>query len=81
MNLFCHAFILQRSTAASARGDKADVDFAANNFTEDTDLKEKKPTQSSTNLVFGYLNLFSDGVVRVPYYLFSSFFLIKFLQL
>lgn len=76
MNLVCHAFILQRSTGAGAREDKADVDFA-NNFTEDTHLKEKEPSQSSTNLVFGYLNLFSDGVVCVPYYLFSSFFLIN----
>lgn len=77
LNLVCLAFILQRSTAAGAREDKADVDFA-NDFTEDTHLKEKEPTESSTNLVFGYLNLFSDGVVCVPYSLFSSFFLINF---
>ncbi|XP_059445491.1 IAA-alanine resistance protein 1 [Corylus avellana] len=57
-----HEHLRKRSSVAGAREDKADVDFAANNFTEDTDLKEKEPTQSSTNLVFGYLNLFSDGV-------------------
>lgn len=38
----------------------------ANGFTGDTYLKEKEPAQSPKNLVFGYLNLFSDGVVCVP---------------
>ncbi|XP_062172336.1 IAA-alanine resistance protein 1 isoform X2 [Alnus glutinosa] len=60
-NDLTHHELRKRSTGAGAREDKADVDFA-NNFTEDTHLKEKEPSQSSTNLVFGYLNLFSDGV-------------------
>lgn len=45
----------KRSTVTGATEDTADVD-AANNITTE------EPSQSSTNLVFGYLNLFSDGV-------------------
>lgn len=73
--LICHAFVLQRSNTAGAREDKADVD-TANSFTSVTHLEDKENAQSSSNLVFGYLNLFSDGVVCVAYYF---FFLSKFI--
>ncbi|XP_050275654.1 IAA-alanine resistance protein 1 isoform X1 [Quercus robur] len=60
---------LRKRTAAGARKDEADVD-TANGSADDThsmekdDIhsKEKEPAQSPSNLVFGYLNLFSDGV-------------------
>lgn len=72
LNFVCHAFFLQR-TAVGARKDEADVDTANGSADDthsmekdDTHSKEKEPAQSPTNLVFGYLNLFSDGVVCVP---------------
>ncbi|KAF8389662.1 hypothetical protein HHK36_024181 [Tetracentron sinense] len=53
----------KRSTITGSRDDdKSDVD-AANGSTKDVALlSEKGPAPSPSNLVFGYLNLFSDGV-------------------
>ncbi|KAF5449930.1 hypothetical protein F2P56_030326 [Juglans regia] len=56
-----HKLLKKRSTGGGAREDKAIVD-TTNSFTDNSYLKEKDPDRSSTNLVFGYLNLFSDGV-------------------
>ncbi|KAF3966264.1 hypothetical protein CMV_009617 [Castanea mollissima] len=60
---------LRKRTAAGARKDEVDVDTANGSADDthskekdDTHSKEKEPAQSPTNLVFGYLNLFSDGV-------------------
>ncbi|KAJ0038742.1 hypothetical protein Pint_22509 [Pistacia integerrima] len=51
----------RRKTSSSARDDKSDVD-AMDGLSDDTKSLEKKEPARSSNLVFGYLNLFSDGV-------------------
>ncbi|XP_031260197.1 IAA-alanine resistance protein 1 isoform X1 [Pistacia vera] len=55
------ACIVQRKTSSSARDDKSDVD-AMDGLSDDPKSLEKKEPARSSNLVFGYLNLFSDGV-------------------
>lgn len=79
LNVVCHSFILQRSTGGAAGEDKPIVD-TTDSFTNNSYFKEKELGRSSTNLVFGYLNLFSDGVVRVCliiiFYFFMNLFLI-----
>lgn len=58
--MFLSCFPLQRNSAAE---DKADVS-APNGSTGNIQSTEKEHAKSSSsNLVFGYLNLFSDGVV------------------
>ncbi|KAH9794345.1 IAA-alanine resistance protein 1 [Citrus sinensis] len=47
----------------SVDGDyKSDVDAADGSSSDVKSSKKKEPVQSASNLVFGYLNLFSDGV-------------------
>lgn len=52
---------MQRKTSSNAGDDKADVD-AMDGLSDD--LKSLEQNRSS-NLVFGYLNLFSDGVLSM----------------
>lgn len=50
----------------SVDGDyKSDVDAADGSSSDVKSSKKKEPVQSASNLVFGYLNLFSDGVVSM----------------
>lgn len=51
----------KRNNATGDRDNKQDVD-AANDSSHDAKSLDGEPTQSPKNLVFGYLNLFSDGV-------------------
>lgn len=51
----------KRNTTTGVKEDKKDLD-AANGSTDIANVFEKEPTRSPSNLVFGYLNLFSDGV-------------------
>ncbi|XP_044480587.1 IAA-alanine resistance protein 1-like isoform X2 [Mangifera indica] len=51
----------RRKTSSSAGDDKSDVDAIDSLSNDPKSLEKKEPAQSS-NLVFGYLNLFSDGV-------------------
>ncbi|RVW34599.1 IAA-alanine resistance protein 1 [Vitis vinifera] len=56
------SLLRKRNSISGLREDKSDSD-AGNGSTNDIkSLKEKEPAQSPSNLVFGYLNLFSDGV-------------------
>ncbi|KAJ7954478.1 IAA-alanine resistance protein 1 [Quillaja saponaria] len=58
-----HGSIIRKRTSSSAvkddNGDEHAVDGSTNNIES---LNDKEYVQSPTNLVFGYLNLFSDGV-------------------
>lgn len=67
LNLGLHFVILQRRTTADKMDDKQDVDAAKLSNADLKELNEKEDAQSSTSLVFGYLNLFSDGVVCVSF--------------
>ncbi|PRQ40217.1 putative zinc/iron permease [Rosa chinensis] len=51
----------KRNTATGDRDNKQDV-HAAEDSSHDTKSLDVEPTRSPNNLVFGYLNLFSDGV-------------------
>lgn len=56
------SLLRKRNSISGLREDKSDS-VAGNGSTNDIkSLKEKEPAQSPSNLVFGYLNLFSDGV-------------------
>lgn len=51
----------KRNGKSASRDDKEDV-LAANGPTPDVNSSQEFPAQTPSNLVFGYLNLFSDGV-------------------
>lgn len=62
-NLAQHDTLLRRRKTTSVDGDhKSDVDAADGSSSDIKSSKKKEPVQSASNLVFGYLNLFSDGV-------------------
>lgn len=62
-NLAQHETLLRRRKMTSVDGDyKSDVDAADGSSSDVKSSKKKEPVQSASNLVFGYLNLFSDGV-------------------
>ncbi|KAK9226497.1 hypothetical protein WN943_011545 [Citrus x changshan-huyou] len=62
-NLAQHETLLQRRKTTSVDGDyKSDVDAADGSSSDVKSSEKKEPVQSASNLVFGYLNLFSDGV-------------------
>lgn len=67
---YWHISILQRNITT---GDKQDV-AAADDSNRDAKSSDGEPTRSPSNLVFGYLNLFSDGVVCFSSYLQSSLY-------
>ncbi|XP_068660058.1 IAA-alanine resistance protein 1 [Aristolochia californica] len=52
----------KRSASGVTDADKSDPDILNSSTTEETVLAGNGPAQSQSNLVFGYLNLFSDGV-------------------
>lgn len=56
---------MQRKTTSVDGDDKSDVDAADGSSSDVKSSKKKEPVQSASNLVFGYLNLFSDGVVSM----------------
>lgn len=59
-----HGCVLQRR--ATIDGEDAKQDVGAAKFSSaDIKTSEEEDAQSPSNLVFGYLNLFSDGVVRI----------------
>ncbi|KAL5830066.1 hypothetical protein ACOSQ3_019534 [Xanthoceras sorbifolium] len=58
--------IRKRKTSSAGGVDKLNVDAVGGSSSDLKSLKKKDPAQSS-NLVFGYLNLFSDGVVTQFY--------------
>lgn len=62
---------MQRHGKSASRDDKEDV-VAANGPTPDVNSSQEFPAQTPSNLVFGYLNLFSDGVVCFSPYFNSS---------
>ncbi|KGN50777.1 IAA-alanine resistance protein 1 [Cucumis sativus] len=51
----------KRNANSSSRDDKEDL-VAANGPTADVNSSQEFPAKTPSNLVFGYLNLFSDGV-------------------
>lgn len=57
---------LQRNKSDSAGEHSPSLDTA--NGPSNMSVAEKGSSKSSSSLVFGYLNLFSDGVVGVPSY-------------
>lgn len=62
-NLAQHETLLRRRKTTSVDGDyKSDVDAADGSSSDVKSSEKKEPVQSASNLVFGYLNLFSDGV-------------------
>lgn len=60
----------QRNTTAAAGADDkpSEVDGADVTPSNDKGNSETESVQSPSNLVFGYLNLFSDGVVSLHLY-------------
>ncbi|CAI0409725.1 unnamed protein product [Linum tenue] len=57
--------VQRRKGKAGSKGEKSDK-ATSNKSTTSTKLSQgKEPAKSSSNLVFGYLNLFSDGVVNI----------------
>lgn len=58
-----YILVLQRIGSNATKGDNLDASAvnSSRDNTESSNLRE--PVRSSTSLVFGYLNLFSDGVV------------------
>lgn len=62
---------MQRNGKSASRDDKEDL-VAANGLTADVNSSQEFPAKTPSNLVFGYLNLFSDGVVSFSHYLNSS---------
>ena len=62
---------MQRNANSSSRDDKEDL-VAANGPTADVNSSQEFPAKTPSNLVFGYLNLFSDGVVCFSHYFNSS---------
>lgn len=71
---------MQRKTSTGAGDDKSDVD-AADGYNKVKSLDKEEPAQSPSNLVFGYLNLFSDGVVCVSYYVYLSFHILNYFMI
>lgn len=77
----CYAFlgfaaIVQRKTIAGAKDDKSDVNTSDGSVSDILSLQKEKHAHSASSLVFGYLNLFSDGVVSIqslPFVLYLSF--------
>ena len=69
--------MLQRRTTIDGEDDKQDVD-GGKYPSADIKTSIEEDAQSPSNLVFGYLNLFSDGVVCV-HFKFFFFFLKKIL--
>lgn len=53
---------MQRNGKSASGEEKQDLD-AANGSTADVKTSQECPAHTPSNLVFGYLNLFSDGVV------------------
>lgn len=53
---------LQRKTSA---GDAADKSDSGAEITSDGKLEKPEQVETPSSLVFGYLNLFSDGVVSM----------------
>ncbi|CAK9170481.1 unnamed protein product [Ilex paraguariensis] len=56
------AVLRKRNTTSSASEDRSDLDSANGSTSNINSVLLVEPHQSPTNLVFGYLNLFSDGV-------------------
>uniref|UniRef100_A0A6M2ESU6 IAA-alanine resistance protein 1 n=1 Tax=Populus davidiana TaxID=266767 RepID=A0A6M2ESU6_9ROSI len=56
------SLLRKRKTAQEGKDDKSDIDAADGSANNIRSLNEKEHTQSPSNLVFGYLNLISDGV-------------------
>lgn len=56
------SLLRKRKTVQEGKDDKSDVDAADGSANNIRSLNEKEHTQSPSNLVFGYLNLISDGV-------------------
>ncbi|KAB5544902.1 hypothetical protein DKX38_013014 [Salix brachista] len=56
------SLLRKRKTVHEGKDDKTDVDAADGSANNIRSLNEKEPTQSPSNMVFGYLNLISDGV-------------------
>lgn len=56
---------LQRKVIASVADGKPDENMVDDLSNAQISLKEKDLAHSPSNLVFGYLNLFSDGVVSI----------------
>lgn len=57
---------MQRTTPGNTtNAEYSDADN--HSATENLSIKEKASSSSASNLVFGYLNLFSDGVVSSIY--------------
>ncbi|CAK7326865.1 unnamed protein product [Dovyalis caffra] len=56
------SLLRKRKTMHDVKDNKSDADAVDGSTKDIRSLNEIEPTQSSSNLVFGYLNLFSDGV-------------------
>lgn len=56
------SLLRKRKTVQEGKDDKSDVDAADGSANNIRSLNEKEHAQSPSNLVFGYLNLISDGV-------------------
>lgn len=70
---------MQRNGKSGSKDDKQDLN-TANGSTADVKASQERSAQTPSNLVFGYLNLFSDGVVCLSRCLNSSMLcLISFL--
>ncbi|KAJ4710166.1 IAA-alanine resistance protein 1-like [Melia azedarach] len=54
--------IRRRKTSSGAGDDKSDVNAADGSLNDIKSSEKKEHVQPASNLVFGYLNLFSDGV-------------------
>ena len=67
---------MQRKSSAGISDDESDINPADGCAKSVKTLVQKETSQSPSNLVFGYLNLFSDGVVSV----FSACIFLKFLM-
>lgn len=67
---------MQRIGKSASRDVKQDLD-AANGTTADVKTLQEFPAKTPSNLVFGYLNLFSDGVVCLSRCLTSSILVFK----
>lgn len=66
---FVYYFLhLQRNAGRSEAEDKTSLNAMNNSSDDNESINRKEPTKSQSNLVFGYLNLFSDGVVCPSFY-------------
>lgn len=63
LNVIWCSCIVQRKTSSGAGDDKSDVNAADGSLNDIKSSEKKEHVQPASNLVFGYLNLFSDGVV------------------